>query len=172
MRKKLLASIALTSMLVAGAAGAAEAIKFPVNKNTLPQTIKKSDWKGCYLGRRVPVIPQDFYDVMVVTADGSKPTLSKIKETLDLATTNAGWEVQQPVEDGKAGRFIAFKNIDNKKHTATVQVYYNTEKFSIIYITSTNLAEATCGGRIFLHKNYNVWVNQLKTAISRSLAIM
>ncbi len=136
------------------------------------QTVEKSDWKGCYLGHHVPVIPQDFYDVMIVTADAKQPTLTEIKNTLAQATANAGWEVQNAVEDGHTGKFIAFKNIGNNRHTMTAQVYYNTEKFSIVYVSSTNLAEATCGGRTFIHKNYNLWVNQLKTSMTRSLTIM
>ncbi len=167
----LFSSLAVASFLISGVANAVEKVFFPVNKHPEPQVVQKSDWKGCYRGHHVPEIPQDFYDMMVVTADGNKPKLEDVKKVLMLAASDTGWEVQKIVEDGQAGKFIATKNVHNK-HSMTVQVYYSPEKFSIIYLSSSNLSEANCGGRIFLHRNYNVWVNQLKTAMSRQLMIM
>ncbi len=169
--KRTLSVLFTTAMMFSGIANAVEKITFPVNKNPIPQPVEKSDWKGCYQGNHVPVIPEDFYDVAIITADRKKPTLKSVKKTMIQAATEAEWEVQKPVEDGLAGKFLAIKRVRNK-HTMTVQVFYDTEKFSIIYLYSTNLAEATCNGKVFLHRNYNVWVNRLKTTMTRSLLAM
>lgn len=78
-----------------------------------------------------------------------------------LAIRRAGAGLGWTMQDLAPGRFRGTLNL--RSHQAVVDIPYDTQRFSILYVTSTNL-NATPGG---IHPNYNGWVQNLQAAIIR-----
>jgi hypothetical protein len=78
-----------------------------------------------------------------------------------LAIRRAGAGLGWTMQDVAPGRFRGTLNI--RSHQAVVDIPYDTQRFSIRYVTSTNL-NATPGT---IHPNYNGWVQNLQGAIIR-----
>mgnify|MGYP006974220736 CR=1 FL=1 len=87
-------------------------------------------------------------------------TTAEIKKGIMKAGMARGWQVK---ETGP-GELTA--TIHVRTHTATVAISYNSKTYSIRYKDSTNLKYKN--GKI--HRNYNKWVNFLKTDIDRELS--
>jgi len=58
------------------------------------------------------------------------------------------------------------------KHTVTIEISFTADTYSIRYIDSTNMRYAVCNGRTYIHKNYNVWINQLRNAIEAKFSAL
>lgn len=56
--------------------------------------------------------------------------------------------------------------IQVRKHHATINIPYNTQSYSINYVSSLNLDDSGSGK---IHRNYNRWVNGLNQAIQIEL---
>ncbi len=62
--------------------------------------------------------------------------------------------------------------VSNGKHTATVDIAYDTKTFSIVYLDSYNLNYNVERSITYIHPNYLVWVNRLKNDIQRRAAAL
>ena len=69
------------------------------------------------------------------------------------------------MQDAGPGRFRG--TLDLRSHQAVVEIPYDTRRFTIRYVTSTNL-DASPG---MIHRNYNGWVQNLQAAIIRESGI-
>lgn len=89
-------------------------------------------------------------------------TLPQVTQAIKQAGAGLGWiMVPDPNKDG-----LIKGTLHLRRHTAVVDVAFNTKTFTIDYVTSTNLMYD--GTRI--HKNYNSWVNNLANAIKAQAA--
>jgi len=97
----------------------------------------------------------------------SKPlVMEDVQGAIKRAGAGLGWRMV----DGGPGKMIGTLNL--RKHTAIVDVVYDTSKYSITYNDSNelNFRPAKKDGQPSIHKNYNSWVVNLDNAIQRELA--
>ena len=85
-----------------------------------------------------------------------------VYKAIKQAAISKGWVVSK-VSDG-----VAQASINLRKHSASVKIKYDTNEYSITYLSSTNLDEED--GKI--HSNYNGWIMNLKQAIDVQLSIL
>ncbi len=88
-------------------------------------------------------------------------TLAEVTRAIEKACANQNWNItkQEP------GRMTVELNIKSGKHTATVNIEYDTTRLSIIYWKSYNLHYRIAGNVEQIHTNYNIWVKLLKQRI-------
>jgi hypothetical protein len=112
-------------------------------------------------------------------------TQDQVAEKIELAVKISGWSVQE----ASPGRMLAVYRI--RTHTVIVAINYNADAYSIDHYTSYHMkvlcteqakldeepptitnGPGSCPGDAqpaYIHQNYKVWVEQLNTAILRSL---
>jgi len=89
-------------------------------------------------------------------------TQEEVKQAIITAGTGLGWKMM-PQEDGRiTGR------LDLRHHVAIIDITYTAEKFSIIYVDSTNLKY---DGRL-IHRNYNNWIMNLENRIQATIGAL
>lgn len=93
-------------------------------------------------------------------------TLAQVTQAIEKACANQGWEIRQQ----EPGRMTLELVIKSGKHRATVNLDYDTTKFSIIYWKSYNLNYRVSGASEQIHNNYNIWVKLLKQRIQEYAA--
>jgi len=111
-------------------------------------------------------------------------TQEQVRAAIKSAASTAGWEAQ----DAGPGSILATYNI--RVHTVVVDISYTETGYSINYDRSNEMkvhcseAEKTKGRikitgpdicpdgakPIYIHKNYQAWIDQLNAAIVRALA--
>ena len=80
------------------------------------------------------------------------------------ACTEKSWVPQEKIPGT-----IEAKLIVAGKHTMVVAIRYTSNSYKIKYKSSNNMKEKIDkNGVKLIHKNYNVWVNQLREAIDRN----
>jgi hypothetical protein len=82
-------------------------------------------------------------------------TISQVAEAIKQAGISYGWEMKPETEGQMTGKLFL------REHVAVVNITYDTEKYSIYYLDSTNLSYD--GQKI--HTNYNSWVQNLSNPI-------
>jgi hypothetical protein len=97
-----------------------------------------------------------------VTTSGKQATMEDVKKAIVTAGTALGWKLT----DVAPGKMVGL--LDLRKHSATVDIAYDTKKYSINYKDSTDLKYD--GSTI--HKNYNSWVQNLDKGISKQLGLI
>ena len=105
------------------------------------------------IARQVPLIdPIEEPVGMTVSGNASKENL---KKALLTAGIKLGWVMQEE----KDGGLVAMLPI--RKHTVTVGIRYDAERFVVTYRDSVNLDyEVTSAGRE-IHASYHKWVTNL-----------
>ncbi|CAK7039205.1 MAG: hypothetical protein DELT_00708 [Desulfovibrio sp.] len=93
----------------------------------------------------------------VSSATGS---LTKVKKAISTACIEQGWIIQEDAPNRLRAKLIL------RSHEAVVDIPYTTKKYSIVYVSSSNLAYQD--GNI--HIRYNSWVNNLAKAINLEFA--
>jgi hypothetical protein len=88
-------------------------------------------------------------------------TLAERGLDIRRAGASLGWNMQ----DVGPGRFRG--TLDLRSHQAVVEIPYDTQRFTIRYLSSINLNEAPG----MIHPNYNGWVQNLQAAIIRESGI-
>lgn len=88
-------------------------------------------------------------------------TLAQVTEAIVRACENQNWAIRKQ----EPGRITAELDIKSGKHSATVNIEYDTTQFSIIYWKSYNLHYRLAGSVEQIHTNYNIWVKLLKQKI-------
>lgn len=92
-------------------------------------------------------------------------TQTDYKNAIIRAGTRRGWTF----EDAGPGHLIG-NVVVRGKHYATVDVFYDTESFTIDYKDSRNLDYDPANNQI--HPNYNAWVNNLQQDIQAEVTRM
>ena len=82
-------------------------------------------------------------------------TISQVTEAVKQAGLGLGWQMKPEKEGQMTGR------LSLRTHVAVVDIIYDTKKYSIYYLDSTNL---NYDGQN-IHTNYNNWVRNLSNAI-------
>ena len=90
------------------------------------------------------------------------PTMDQVGKAIQVAGSSRGW-VMQP--DGP-GHMTG--TLNQRDHTAVVDVSYSTTQYSINYKSSNALKYDAKTGKI--HSNYNKWIQYLDSAIKTELA--
>ena len=98
-------------------------------------------------------------DTTVVVAAGKQASMDDVKTAIMRAGNRLGWQMT----DTAPGVITA--RIALRTHTATAEVRFSAQTYSIKYVDSTNLDAK--GGNI--HKNYNGWIENLNTEIRTEL---
>ena len=92
-------------------------------------------------------------------------TMDDYRGAIIRAGTKRGWSFR----DEGPGHLVGDVAV-RAKHFATVDVTFDTEKFSITYRDSRNLNYD--GSRGEIHPNYNSWVNNLQADIQSEIALL
>ena len=100
----------------------------------------------------------NYYDV-------SAP-MGTTEEVMRDSIIKAGEELNWKMKQVSPNKIEATLHV-NAKHTAVVNITYDSQKYSIVYSRSENLKDK---GKGTIHKNYNVWVGELQAKIDSVLA--
>ena len=105
---------------------------------------------------------QPLYNVKgapVETPGGKPPTMAEVEKAIVRAGSALGWKMQ-PVRPG-----VMVGTINLRRHTAIVDVTFDTRTYNITYKDSVELDYD--GSNI--HRNYNGWVQNLDKGIQAQL---
>lgn len=95
-------------------------------------------------------------------------TLAQVTQAIEKACAKQGWEIKEQ----EPGRMTVELKIKSGKHSATVNINYDTTKFSIIYWKSYNMHYRVSGSAEQIHINYNIWAKLLKQRIQEYASII
>lgn len=112
---------------------------------------------------RTPVPVIDPAPVSFVTQP--PPDAAAFRAILLKAAAAHDWAIQ-----GAKGDTYTLQLVVRNKHTATVDVKYTEQGYSITYASSTNLNFTEKGGARLIHPHYNTWVEALNRAIQLELS--
>ena len=90
-------------------------------------------------------------------------TMAEIKKGIMRAGLHRNWLMQE-IEPGHLEAKVEVRG----KHSATVDIFFDKKKFSILYKNSQNLKYD--GSTI--HSNYVNWVENLKTDIKKEMSLL
>lgn len=120
---------------------------------------------GCRQPAPILTIDSLPYHSVTSASVGRQPTLDQYEGAIIRAGAKRGWTFSRMGRGHLEGRLLV-----RGKHTAVVNVYFNSETFSIIYKDSSNLeyneAERT------IHPNYNSWVRNLEQDIQVEVQLL
>jgi len=105
---------------------------------------------------------QPIYNVKgaaVETPGGKPPTLAEVEKAVVRAGTALGWKMQ-PVRPG-----VMVGTITLRRHTAIIDVTFDTRTFNITYKDSVELDYDGTN----IHRNYNGWIQNLDKGIRAQL---
>jgi len=118
---------------------------------------------GC---RAAPIYsPSDIAFALPPSSVEKVLTLNDYKDAIIRGGSKRNWTF----EDAGPGHLIGNVAVRNK-HFATVDVYFDTESFSISHKSSTNLNYNA--GRGEIHPNYNSWIMNLQNDIQAEITHM
>lgn len=89
-----------------------------------------------------------------------RAALSQRADQIRAAGAGLGWRMEA------AGPGLMRGTLLLRTHEAVVQIPYDTQRFSIRYVSSTNLDYANG----MIHRNYNSWVQNLQNTIIQQSA--
>lgn len=90
-----------------------------------------------------------------------RATLAQRGDQIRRAGAALGWRVES------LGPGLMRGTLDLRSHQAVVDIPYDTQRFAIRYVNSTNLLyDGT-----MIHRNYNGWVRNLQNAIVTQSAV-
>lgn len=95
-----------------------------------------------------------------VPMSATAQSANKVKKAIFAACTEQGWVVQSDKQN------VIRAKLTLRTHEAVVDIPYNAKQFSIIYVSSSDLAYQD--GKI--HVRYNSWVKSLAKAIELEIA--
>ena len=107
-------------------------------------------------GRRAPL--ENVHDAPFNTQQNAQ--LVEIRDAIIDAGRQRGW-ILMPQGAGVIRGGILVRN----KHKVDVEILYDVEKFSIIYLSSKNMNYEERDGKPYIHPNYISWINNLKQDI-------
>jgi len=101
-------------------------------------------------------------DPIMVPAGMATETVQK---EIKRALLTRGWAVTGE----QAGQIDATLNV--RAHVARIAVIHDASSVWVTYVSSENLKYEEKKGERYIHKNYNSWVNNVLTDISRNLQL-
>ena len=104
-------------------------------------------------------------DIAFATPVQRSLSLNDYRAAIIRAGAKRGWTFQ----DEGPGHLVGDVAVRGK-HFATVDVFFDTDKFSITYRDSRNLNYNE--SRKEIHPNYNSWVNNLQSDIQSEIALL
>ena len=97
-----------------------------------------------------------------VAASRANPSLDDVGKAIQRAGAALSWQMRQTKPGHILGTLVV------RTHTAVVDVYYNVKSYSIQYKESVNL---NYDGRN-IHRNYNMWIEDLDKGIRAQLSTL
>ncbi|MGF1527289.1 MAG: hypothetical protein ACFCBW_10910 [Candidatus Competibacterales bacterium] len=95
------------------------------------------------------------------TVEDQPTSTRQVRRAIISAGGDLGWEISG------AGRGHLIGTLFIRSHMAQVDIFFNSERYDIVYRNSSNLNYDPATGEI--HPRYNVWVNNLDNAIQNRL---
>ena len=89
-----------------------------------------------------------------------RATLTQRADQIRAAGASLGWRIESEGSGVMRGTLLL------RSHQAVVQIPYDTQRFAIHYVSSTNLDYENG----LIHRNYNGWVQNLQNTIIRQSA--
>ena len=89
-----------------------------------------------------------------------RATLPQRADQIRAAGASLGWRIESEGPGVMRGTLLL------RSHQAVVQIPYDTQRFAIHYVSSTNLDYENG----LIHRNYNGWVQNLQNTIIRQSA--
>lgn len=96
---------------------------------------------------------------------GKVYTSNDLKKAIIAAAEEQGWKLTTT-----GGNSITASLLVRNKHTSIVDISWKASEYSIKYKNSVNLRAELCNNKVIIHKNYNVWVGNLKKAIDLNIS--
>lgn len=93
--------------------------------------------------------------------DGIK--IERVKNAIKSAATRKGWRLKASKKNDNS--FLGY--LDERNHSAVIQINYSTQHYSINYVRSNNLNYNP--EKKIIHRNYMKWIKTLKTLIDSEL---
>ena len=103
-------------------------------------------------------------DAPITTATGKAVTLEQVTKAIVEAGAGLNWTMAVV----KPGQIVATLYI--RRHTAVVDIPYNTKTYSILYKDSTNLKYDA--EKQTIHENYRAWIQNLDNAIKGRISAL
>ena len=122
---------------------------------------------SCHRGHS-PAEIQDYKDIVITPVNKKPLSAEQVRQAIAQAARKNKWIITETANE-KAGGQIEASLLVRNKHTAVVEIPYTAEKYSILYKNSVNMNYASCNNTRYIHRNYNVWVNRLQSAIAAEL---
>lgn len=114
---------------------------------------------------RTPVAVVNYFDQLVETASGARPTAAQVRDAIVRAGASKDWALAKRADD----QFLATRVIKGK-HTIVTTISFTAEKYSVSYESSENMKFQVIDGIPYIHPNYNVWARELVEAIRLELS--
>ena len=107
-----------------------------------------------------PVPLQNHERIAVSVSDKTKLSLEAVKKAIVVGGASKGWWIVQ--ESPGSVRL----SVNARQHSATIDVSYGLDAYSIKYVSSENLDYAVRDGVETIHPTYNRWLRNLIQAIT------
>jgi hypothetical protein len=120
-----------------------------------------------------PVKLTNFEDQSMRRFDNRKLSVVEVLLDIQMAAAKTGWEIRPGAEPGH----IKATHVDDDKSSATVEIVYDANNYSITYVSSVNMGyvdsckSSESGGlaRKCIDPKYNTWVAELNKTIASEL---
>ncbi len=101
--------------------------------------------------------PIEDYENLSLRAKGN-PTVQQVGDFIQAMAEGRGWKVKRT----SPGVIDATLVRREGKHTMDITITYDTDSFSIYYVTSSNMNYSERDGVRRIHPNYNRWIGFLR----------
>lgn len=89
----------------------------------------------------------------------------EVSKAIRAGIVQRGWEVTKD-ENGRIDAVLHLRG-----HMAEIAIDYDTKQVKVSYVASENLDYSDKGGVRHIHRNYNKWVENVVSDISRQLQV-
>ena len=97
----------------------------------------------------------EWKDVAAVTGSGAPASAEDIKRAFTVAGARRGWMFTDNGPGRMTGKLVV------RSHTLVMDLAYETGKYTLTYVDSTNLDYKDEGGKKTIHRSYTGWNNNL-----------
>ena len=103
----------------------------------------------------VAVEVTEWKDVAAVTGSGAPAPAEDIKRAFTVGGTRRGWVFTDTGPGRMTGKLVV------RSHTLVIDLAYETGKYTLKYVDSTNLDYKDEDGKKTIHRSYTGWNNNL-----------
>ncbi len=111
-----------------------------------------------------PVPLQNNERVAISVLDKTKLSLEAVKKAIVMGAASRRWRVVQEIPAS-----LRLSVINSRRISATVDISYDLDAYSIKYVSSENLNYAVRDGVETIHPTYNMWLRFLIQSINAEL---